>query len=195
MTNVLFRVHPENKNSVGFGIFRGYRKVNIGQNWLNKHSVENILKISHLQVYCICFSSFFEKVLHFQYDEHLWCSIVFVSNQVLYISFLLFVLFVWSIVLCYLGIVFFTFVDASLHVCSSNVKFLNVNMFLYLTLQYRIRSKFTSNLLNTPFLFTKPIKCQFCPHVETSQLICFANQLTGFYMKATLGLNGLNVIV
>ena len=27
--------------------------------------------------------------------------------------------------------------------------------------------------------------------METSQLICEANQLTGFYMKATLALNGL----
>ena len=34
-------------------------------------------------------------------------------------------------------------------------------------------------------------KCQCCPHIETSQLICTANQLTGFYMRATLALNGL----
>ena len=37
-----------------------------------------------------------------------------------------------------------------------------------------------------------PQKC--CPHIETSQLICCANQanqLTGFYMRATLALNGL----
>ena len=27
-----------------------------------------------------------------------------------------------------------------------------------------------------------PIKCQCCPHIETSQLICGENQLTGFYM-------------
>ena len=39
-----------------------------------------------------------------------------------------------------------------------------------------------------------PIKCQCCPHVETSQLICKANQLTGFYMRATLALNGLSDI-
>ena len=25
-----------------------------------------------------------------------------------------------------------------------------------------------------------PIKCHCCPHIETSQLICTANQLTGF---------------
>ena len=37
----------------------------------------------------------------------------------------------------------------------------------------------------------KPIKCQCCPHIETSQLICKANQLTGFYMRATLAFNGL----
>ena len=30
-----------------------------------------------------------------------------------------------------------------------------------------------------------------CPHKETSQLICCANQLTSFYMGATLVFNGL----
>ena len=34
------------------------------------------------------------------------------------------------------------------------------------------------------------IKCQCCPHIETSQLVC-ANQLTGIYMRATLALHGL----
>ena len=29
------------------------------------------------------------------------------------------------------------------------------------------------------------------PHIETSQLICTADQLTGFYMRATLAFNGL----
>ena len=38
----------------------------------------------------------------------------------------------------------------------------------------------------------KPSKYQCCPHIETSQLICCANQLTGFYMRATLALNELN---
>ena len=40
---------------------------------------------------------------------------------------------------------------------------------------------------------TYPIKCQCCPHIETSQLICTANQLTVFYMRTTLALNGLTV--
>ena len=31
-------------------------------------------------------------------------------------------------------------------------------------------------------------------HIETSQLICRANQLTGFYMRATSALNGLKNI-
>ena len=35
------------------------------------------------------------------------------------------------------------------------------------------------------------IKCQCCTHIETIQFICCANQLTGFYMRATLALNGL----
>ena len=39
---------------------------------------------------------------------------------------------------------------------------------------------------------TWPIKCQCCPHTETSQLICCANHLTDFYMRTTLALNGLN---
>ena len=30
-----------------------------------------------------------------------------------------------------------------------------------------------------------------CHHIETSQLICRANQLTGFYMMATLAFNEL----
>ena len=33
--------------------------------------------------------------------------------------------------------------------------------------------------------------CQGCPHIETSQLICTANQLTGFYMRATLAITRL----
>ena len=33
------------------------------------------------------------------------------------------------------------------------------------------------------------------PHIETSHLICCANQLTGFYMMDTLALNGLNPIL
>ena len=37
----------------------------------------------------------------------------------------------------------------------------------------------------------QPIKCQCCPHIETSQLICTANQLTSFYMGETLALNRL----
>ena len=36
-----------------------------------------------------------------------------------------------------------------------------------------------------------PIKWQFCSHIETSQLICCANQLSGFHMRATLAINGL----
>ena len=42
-------------------------------------------------------------------------------------------------------------------------------------------------------LFCYTIKCQCCTHIATSQLIYRANQLTGFYMRATLALYGLNV--
>ena len=40
----------------------------------------------------------------------------------------------------------------------------------------------------------QPIKCQCCSHIETSQLICTVNQLTGFYMRATLALDGLKKV-
>ena len=40
----------------------------------------------------------------------------------------------------------------------------------------------------------QPIKCQCCPHIETSQLICTVNQLTGFYMRETLALDGLKKV-
>ena len=35
-------------------------------------------------------------------------------------------------------------------------------------------------------------KCQCCPYLETSQMICTVNQLAGFYMRVTLVFNGLN---
>ena len=35
---------------------------------------------------------------------------------------------------------------------------------------------------------------QCCPHKETSQIVCCANQLIVFYMRATLAINGLNII-
>ena len=42
--------------------------------------------------------------------------------------------------------------------------------------------------------FNQRIKCQCYLHIETSQLICIANQLTRVYMWATLALNGLCLI-
>ena len=40
----------------------------------------------------------------------------------------------------------------------------------------------------------EPIKCHCCADIETSQLICYANQLTRFYMRATLAFNVLTNI-
>ena len=37
------------------------------------------------------------------------------------------------------------------------------------------------------------VKWKCCLHIETSQLVCCANQLTGFYWKATLAFNGLSI--
>ena len=39
-----------------------------------------------------------------------------------------------------------------------------------------------------------PIKCQCCPHIETSQLICCGIQLTGSYMRKPLPLTGLSFL-
>ena len=39
--------------------------------------------------------------------------------------------------------------------------------------------------------FLKLNKSQSCYHIETSQLICPTNQVTGFYMMATLAFNEL----
>ena len=49
----------------------------------------------------------------------------------------------------------------------------------------------TSQLLR--LMQVQPIRCKCCPRIETSQLICCANQLTGFYMKKTMALNGLKL--
>ena len=46
-------------------------------------------------------------------------------------------------------------------------------------------------MMKNAFYSMLTIKRQCCPHKETSQLICCANQLTGFYMRATQALNEL----
>ena len=38
------------------------------------------------------------------------------------------------------------------------------------------------------------LKRQSCHHIETSQLVCRANQLTGFYMVSTLAFNELKYL-
>ena len=47
-------------------------------------------------------------------------------------------------------------------------------------------TKFTGK--NTCARVSFLIKLQACPHIETSQFICTANQLTGFYMRVGLQL-------
>ena len=50
--------------------------------------------------------------------------------------------------------------------------------------------------VNFEFYISKAqlIKRQICHHIETSQLIYPANQLTGFYMMTTLAFNGLTLL-
>ena len=64
----------------------------------------------------------------------------------------------------------------------------NVRLFCHFALEINLIEK-RCNLIGQEHL---PIKCQGCPDIETSQLICRAHQLTGFYMRATLARNGLN---
>ena len=59
-------------------------------------------------------------------------------------------------------------------------------------LLFRILSEKFKTFVISHLSMSLIIKCQCCPHIETSQLICTANQLTGFYIRATLALNGLN---
>ena len=54
--------------------------------------------------------------------------------------------------------------------------------------------KVTLNTARTSRKEFEPIKCQCWPNIETSQMICCANQLTGFYMGATLAFNGLTIL-
>ena len=42
------------------------------------------------------------------------------------------------------------------------------------------------------FIEFNPLRTSVPHHIETSQLICNANQLTGFYMMRTLVVNGLS---
>ena len=44
------------------------------------------------------------------------------------------------------------------------------------------------------YIICEFIKGQSCHHIETNQLTCCANQLTGVYMMATLVFNGLITI-
>ena len=48
-----------------------------------------------------------------------------------------------------------------------------------------------SLVLSSEDLIFYLIKYQFHPCIETRQLICKANQLNGFYMRAKLAFNGL----
>ena len=54
---------------------------------------------------------------------------------------------------------------------------------------YRLQAedRFETNLRKFYLTHSVPV----LPHIETSQLICTANQLTSFYMRATLAPNGL----
>ena len=48
-------------------------------------------------------------------------------------------------------------------------------------------------IVTLPFIFPilNPLTTNVPHHIETSQLICYANHLTGFYIRAALALNGL----
>ena len=54
---------------------------------------------------------------------------------------------------------------------------------------------FMSIICYVKVLGNQLIKRQSCHHTETSQLICYANHLTGFYMMATLAFNELMYVI
>ena len=51
----------------------------------------------------------------------------------------------------------------------------------------KLRENISNDSLN-------PLNANVALNIETSQLICTANQLSGFYMRATLSFNGLNLL-
>ena len=57
-----------------------------------------------------------------------------------------------------------------------NKKILNLCVTRHILRSYRFEAEVT-------------FKCQNCHHIETSQQICCANQLTGFYVMTTLAFN------
>ena len=69
-------------------------------------------------------------------------------------------------------------------------KFEVLRNFIQFHLYYEANS---SNLINvySPYSPISLVKRQSCHHIETTQLICSANQLTGFYMMVTLAFNEL----
>ena len=74
-------------------------------------------------------------------------------------------------------------------ISSTLIDFFIVSLLLTLNIISKISVKYNFY----KFYAVKLIKCQCCAHIETSQLICTANRLTGFYMRATLALNELNL--
>ena len=47
------------------------------------------------------------------------------------------------------------------------------------------------SLVESVYSLTEPINCPCRPHIETNRLVYTANQFAGFYMRATLEINGL----
>ena len=47
------------------------------------------------------------------------------------------------------------------------------------------------SLVESVYSLIEPINCQCRPHIETNRLVYTANQFAGFYMRATLEINGL----
>ena len=62
------------------------------------------------------------------------------------------------------------------------------------TLKTNLRIQVRDYLQISPSNFSEfnPLNANCYPHIETSQLICIANQLTRFYVRATLVFSGLS---
>ena len=82
---------------------------------------------------------------------------------------------------------------------NSNLKLKELTVYKILHEEKTVNLPTVSHLKNNSYNYKRlkicfkywPTKCQNYPHIETSQLVCTVNQLSGFYMRVTLAFNKL----
>ena len=61
------------------------------------------------------------------------------------------------------------------------------HLFYNISMSMKFTEGFIKKLQNAKLLKINPLTTNVPHHIETSQLICSANQLTGFYMMENIG--------